>query len=89
MILYIILLYYDTCSVCVNITTSFLTGVPTLSHLCVRWVMASPTQSQDLVVKWTTDDVVRYLQGKGLDNEITVAFQGKQLCVLTFLSIIQ
>ena len=51
--------------------------------------MASPTQSQDLVVKWTTDDVVRYLQGKGLDNEITVAFQGKQLCVLTFLSIIQ
>ena len=50
--------------------------------------MASPTHPQDLVVKWTTDDVVRYLQGKGLDNEIAKAFQGKQLCVLTFLSII-
>ena len=50
--------------------------------------MASPTHPQDLVVKWTTDDVVRYLQGKGLDNEIVMAFRSKQLCVLTSLSII-
>ena len=48
--------------------------------------MASTTQG--LVVKWTADDVVRHLQDNGLDNEIIVAFQSKQLFVLTSLSII-
>ena len=50
--------------------------------------MASPTQPQGLVVKWTTEDVVRHLQDNGLDNDIARAFRGKQLLVLTSLSII-
>ena len=50
--------------------------------------MAFPTQPQGLVVKWTADDVVRYLQDNGLDNEIVMAFRSKQLFVLTSLSII-
>ena len=51
--------------------------------------MASPTQPQGLVVKWTPDDVVSHLQVNGLDNEIAMAFDGKQLSVLTSSSIIR
>ena len=51
--------------------------------------MAFPTQPQGLVVKWTTDDVVRYLQDNGLDNEIATVFRGRQLFVLTSSSIIR
>ena len=39
--------------------------------------MAFPTQPQGLVVKWTTEDVVRHLHDNGLDNDIAMAFQGK------------
>lgn len=53
--------------------------------------MASPThdQRQGLVVKWNTEDVVKYLQDNGLSNEVVVAFQSKHIFVITSYSIIQ
>ena len=39
--------------------------------------MASPIQPQGLVVKWTTEDVVKHLQDNELDNGIAMAFQSK------------
>ena len=52
--------------------------------------MASPThnQCQGLVVKWNTEDVAKYLKDNGLSNEVAMAFQGKQLFVITSYSII-
>lgn len=49
-----------------------------LSRLYVRCVMDSPTHElpQGLVVKWNTEDVVKYLQDYGLDNEVAMAFHG-------------
>ena len=57
-----------------------------LSRLYVRCVMDSPTheQCQGLVVKWNTEDVVKYLQDNGLDNEVAMAFHGKQLFMIAF-----